>query len=50
MPWSKGKRLHGLDTISNFSISRGAIKFNITEDRNPISIIHSQDFIKFPRG
>ena len=49
MLWSKCKRLHDLGEISNFYISSGTIKVKISENRNPISINHPQDFVKhFP--
>ena len=43
---SKCKRLHNLSNISNFYIFSGTIKIKTTENRNPISITHFQDFIK----
>ena len=49
MLWSKCKRLHDLGKISNFYISGGTVKVKIPENRNPISIIHTQYFVKhFP--
>ena len=51
MLWSKCKRLHDLGKISNFYISSGTIKVKISENRNPISITHTQDFVKvFPKS
>ena len=47
MLWSKCKRLHDLGKISNFYISSGTIKVKISENRNPISITHTQDFVKY---
>ena len=47
MLWSKCKRLHDLGKISNFNISSGTIKVKIPENRNPISITHTQDFVKY---
>ena len=47
MLWSKCKRLHDLGKISNFYISSGIIKVKISENRNPISITHTQDFVKY---
>ena len=41
------KRLHDLGKISNFYISSGTIKVKISENRNPISITHTQDFVKY---
>ena len=49
MLWSKCKRLHDLGKIGNFYISSGTTKVKISENRNPISITHTQDFTKnFP--
>ena len=45
--WSKCKRLHDLGKISNFCISSGTIKVKISENRNLMSITHTQDFIKY---
>ena len=47
MLWSKCKELHDLGKISNFYISSGTIKVKITENRNPISITHTEDFVKY---
>ena len=47
MLWLKCKRLHDLGKISNFYISSGTIKVKISENRNPISITHTQDFVKY---
>ena len=44
MLWSKCKRIHDLGKISNFHISSGTIKVKVSENRNPISITHTQDF------
>ena len=46
MLWSKCKRLHDLGKISYFYISSDTIKFKISENRNPISITYTQDFVK----
>ena len=45
--WSKRKRRHDLRKINNFYISSGTIKVKISENRNPISITHTQDFVKY---
>ena len=51
MKWLKCKRLHDLVKISNFYISSGTIKVKISENRNPISINHTHDFVKyFPKA
>ena len=51
MLWSKCKRLHDLGKISNFYISSCTIKVKISENRNPISITHTQEFVKyFPKA
>ena len=47
MLWSDCKRLHDLGKISNFYISSGTIKVKIFENRNPISILHTKDFVKY---
>ena len=47
MLWSKCKRLHDLGEISNFYISSGTVKVKISGNRNPISITHSQNFVKY---
>ena len=47
MLWSKCKRLHDLGKISYFYISSDTIKVKISENRNPISIIYTQDFVKY---
>ena len=47
MLWSKCKRLHDLGKISNLYISSGIIKVKISENRNLISITHTQDFVKY---
>ena len=47
MLWSKCKRLHDLGKISNFYISSGTLKGKISENRSPISITHTQDFVKY---
>ena len=44
---SKCKRLDDLGKISNFYISSGTIKVKISENRNPISMTHIQDFVKY---
>ena len=44
---SKCERLYNLGEISNFCISSGIIKVKISENRNPISITHTQDFVKY---
>ena len=36
-----------LDKISNFYIFSGTSKVKISENRNPISITHTQDFVKY---
>ena len=46
---SKCKLLHDLGKISNFYISNGTIKVKISENKNPISITHTQDFVKYFR-
>ena len=45
--WSKCKRLHDLGKTSNFYISSGTIKVKTSENRNPISITHTHDFVKY---
>ena len=45
--WSKRKRRHDLRKINNFYISSGTIKVKISENRNPVSITHTQDFVKY---
>ena len=45
--WSKCKRRLDLRKINNFYISSGTIKVKISENRNPISITHTQDFVKY---
>ena len=47
MLWSKCKRLHDLGKISYFYISSDTIKVKISENRNPISITYTQDFVKY---
>ena len=47
MLWSKCKRLHELGKISNFYISSGTIMVKISENRNPITMTHTQDFVKY---
>ena len=47
MLWSKRKRLHDLGKISHFYISSGTIKVRISENRNHISITHTQNFVKY---
>ena len=44
---SKCKRLHDLGKISNFYISSSTVKVKISEKRNPISITHTQYFVKY---
>ena len=46
---SKCKLLHDLGKITNFYISNGTIKVKISENKNPISITHTQDFVKYFR-
>ena len=47
MLWSKCKRLHDLVKMRNFYISSCTIKVKIFENRKPISITHTQDFVKY---
>ena len=45
--WSKDKRLQNIG--SNFYISSGTIKINVTENSSPITIMHLDNFkIHFP--
>ena len=44
---SKCRRLHNLGKIGYFYISSGTIKVKVCENRNPISITHTQDFLKY---
>ena len=47
MLWLKCKRLHDLGKISKFYISSSTVKVKISENKNPLSITHTQDFVKY---
>ena len=39
--------MHDFDKICNFYISTGTVKVKISENRNLLSITHTQDFVKY---